>query len=101
MKIYHYPSATAEKRINAIIDRGLTFRKKDYQAVLRICEDVRQNGDDAVVQYARRFDCPGLSVASLKVSAEELKAARRELTQLRQENEILKKAAAYFAKESL
>jgi len=33
--------------------------------------------------------------------AEELKAARRELTQLRQENEILKKAAAYFAKESL
>ena len=33
--------------------------------------------------------------------AEELKAARRELVQLRMENEILKKAAAYFAKESL
>jgi transposase len=33
--------------------------------------------------------------------AEELKAARRELARLRQENEILKKAAAYFAKESL
>ena len=33
--------------------------------------------------------------------AEELKAARRQLAQLRQENEILKKAAAYFAKESL
>ena len=33
--------------------------------------------------------------------AEELKAARRELTQLRLENEILKRAAAYFAKESL
>ena len=33
--------------------------------------------------------------------AEELKAARRELAQLRMENEILKKAAAYFAKESL
>lgn len=33
--------------------------------------------------------------------AEELKTARRELAQLRQENEILKKAAAYFAKESL
>ena len=33
--------------------------------------------------------------------AEELKAARRELTQLRLENEILKKAVAYFAKESL
>ena len=33
--------------------------------------------------------------------AEELRAARRELAQLRLENEILKKAAAYFAKESL
>jgi len=33
--------------------------------------------------------------------AEELKAARRELARLRQENDILKKAAAYFAKESL
>jgi len=33
--------------------------------------------------------------------AEEFKTARRELAQLRQENEILKKAAAYFAKESL
>ena len=33
--------------------------------------------------------------------AEDLKAARRELAQLRLENEILKKAAAYFAKESL
>ncbi len=33
--------------------------------------------------------------------AEELKAARRELVQLRLENEKLKKAAAYFAKESL
>jgi len=33
--------------------------------------------------------------------AEELKTARREVAQLRQENDILKKAAAYFAKESL
>ena len=33
--------------------------------------------------------------------AEELKAVRRELARLRQENDILKKAAAYFSKESL
>ena len=34
-------------------------------------------------------------------AAEELKAARKELAELRLENEILKKAAAYFARESL
>jgi transposase len=33
--------------------------------------------------------------------AEELKALRKQVAQLRLENEILKKAAAYFAKESL
>jgi transposase len=33
--------------------------------------------------------------------AEELKALRKQLAQLRLENEILNKAAAYFAKESL
>jgi transposase len=34
-------------------------------------------------------------------SAEELKGLRREVSELRLENEILKKAAAYFARESL
>jgi transposase len=33
--------------------------------------------------------------------AEEMKSLRKELSRLRMENEILKKAAAYFAKESL
>ena len=33
--------------------------------------------------------------------AEEMKALRKEVKRLRLENEILKKAAAYFAKESL
>jgi transposase len=33
--------------------------------------------------------------------AEELKTLRKQMAQLRLENEILKKAAAYFAKESL
>ena len=34
-------------------------------------------------------------------AADELKQLRREITQLRMENDILKKAAAYFAKESM
>lgn len=35
------------------------------------------------------------------LEAEEMKRLRREVSDLRVENEILKKAAAYFAKESL
>lgn len=42
-----------------------------------------------------------LPQAGAASSADELKELRREVSQLRMENDILKKAAAYFAKESL
>lgn len=79
MKIYRYPSEAAEKRVAAIADRGLSFRKKDYQAVSRILEDVRRNGDSAVLKYANRFDAPGLTTGSIKVTAKELSAASKKV----------------------
>jgi len=75
MKIYNYPSKTAEKKVSAIVSRGLSFSKKDYQIVNRILEDVRRRGDEAVIDYARRFDAPRMTLKSLKVSAKELNAA--------------------------
>ncbi|MBW2656657.1 MAG: histidinol dehydrogenase [Deltaproteobacteria bacterium] len=79
MKIYHYPSKAAAKRVTTIVNRGLTFRKKDYQAVARILDDVRRNGDDAVIKYANRFDAPKLTVGSIKVTAREMQAAIKKL----------------------
>jgi histidinol dehydrogenase len=77
MKIYNYPSKTAESKVDAIINRGLSFRKKDYQTVSRILDDVRRNGDEAVLKYARRFDAPKLTLKSIKVTAKELAAASK------------------------
>jgi histidinol dehydrogenase len=77
MKIYTYPSTAAEKRLAAIVNRGLSFRKNDYLTVSRILEDVRRNGDEAVIKYARRFDAPNLSVDSMKVSAKETASASK------------------------
>jgi histidinol dehydrogenase len=79
MKIYTYPSTIAEKKVSAIINRGLSFRKKDYQAVNRILDDVRRNGDEAVIKYARRFDAPNLTPASLRVSTGEMAAASKKV----------------------
>lgn len=79
MKIYHYPSPVAEKRVSAIVNRGLNFKQKDYQAVSRILEDVRRNGDDAVIKYANRFDAPKLTVDSIKVTAREMEAALKKV----------------------
>jgi histidinol dehydrogenase len=75
MKIYNFPSKTAERKISATINRGLSFRKKDYQTVNRIIEDVRRHGDEAVLKYARQFDAPGLGLNSVEVSTEELDSA--------------------------
>jgi histidinol dehydrogenase len=79
MKIYTYPSKAAENKVSAIVNRGLSFRKKDYQTVNRILDDVRQHGDKAVLKYARQFDAPGLSLKSLKVSSAEMAAATKKV----------------------
>jgi histidinol dehydrogenase len=77
MKIYHYPSTSAEKRVSEIVRRGLSYRKKDINAVARILEDVRRNGDEALIKYANRFDSPAMTVASIKVTAKEQEAASK------------------------
>jgi len=79
MKIYHYPSPAAEKKVSAIINRSLNFKRKDYQAVSRILEDVRRNGDEAVIKYANRFDAPKLTVESIKVTTGETAAALKKV----------------------
>ena len=57
----------------------------------------------SVAQWIEQFRVTGeLPPAGQGVpEAEELKALRKETKRLQLENEILKKAAAYFAKESL
>jgi histidinol dehydrogenase len=77
MKIYLYPSNAAEKRVAAIIDRGLSYTRKDYQAVVRMLDDVKKNGDNAVIQYTNRFDAPTLTAGQLEVTDREMKAARK------------------------
>lgn len=77
MKIYKYPSKSAEKRVASIANRGLDVKKKDVAYVTRILEDVRKNGDKALIQYARQFDSPRLTIAALKVTSGEIKAAAK------------------------
>lgn len=77
MKIYTYPSKSAETRLRAIEQRTTAFRKKDIAQVNRIVEDVRKHGDDAVIRYVNRFDAPRLDIGSLRVSDSEFKLAGR------------------------
>ena len=71
MKIYRYPSKSAEKKIASIVNRGVAFKKKDVSSVTRILEDVRKNGDRALIKYTNRFDASGLTIGLMKVSRQE------------------------------
>jgi histidinol dehydrogenase len=79
MQIYRYPSAAAEKKMNAIIDRTIDFRKADVQAVTRILNDVKRNGDRALIQYCQKFDAPHMSIEALAVTPEEMAAAGKKV----------------------
>jgi histidinol dehydrogenase len=75
MKIYYYPSNSAELRVNSIVNRGLRYKKKDLSEVNRIVQDVKKNGDQALIKYTNLFDAPNLKVESLKVTDRELQGA--------------------------
>jgi len=103
MKIYDYPSKAAEKRLAAIVNRGLGYRKKDLSAVEKIIEDVRKNGDLSLVEYVNRFDSPGLKVHSLRVSATEIDAAKKQVGRpfMRALNRAFVQIEAFHKEQSL
>jgi len=76
MKILRYPSAAADKKMKTIIGRGIDFRKADVQAVTRILNDVKRNGDSALIRYCQAFDSPPMTIETLAVTPEEMAAAR-------------------------
>jgi len=57
----------------------------------------------SIREWVKKFRASGELPPAARVvpDAEEMKKLRKEVSQLRMENAILKKAAAYFAKESL
>jgi len=79
MQIYTYPSKTAEKRLQAIENRTIDFRKKDVTAVNRILQRVKKEGDAALVDYTRQFDSKRVTRASLRVSSQEIDAAKEQV----------------------
>jgi histidinol dehydrogenase len=64
MKILHPTSAGLQK----IYDRNLYARKKHIEEKVRhIIEDIKINGDDALIKYTRRFDKVKLTQKQIKV----------------------------------
>ena len=75
MKIFDYPSTEAEKRVQDTIDRGLGFSKEDHENVQAYLDDVKERGDEALVEYTNRFDSAAVTLENLKVTAQEFDEA--------------------------
>ncbi len=75
LKIHRYPSNAAQRKLNAIARRSLSFRQKDTREVARIIARVQKEGDQALIDYTRRFDAPRLKAGQLTVPPAEIKQA--------------------------
>lgn len=81
MSILNYPSEEAENKIKEIIDRGLGFSDEEQESVLSILDNVKKNGDKALMEYTNKFDSPKLQIDALKVSPEEFEKAESEVSE--------------------
>ncbi|MDF3128900.1 histidinol dehydrogenase [Kiritimatiellaeota bacterium B1221] len=85
---------------SAVVTRFLSRPAIDAsaEAVARpILEEIRQEGDGAVIRYAQKFDTPELAVSGLKVSKKEIAAARKSVDRdfLKQAREADKRIFAF------
>lgn len=68
-------SDEGQVKIAQLRDRFQLADPKCREAVAAILADVKARGDEALVEYTRKFDAPALTVEHLRVSDEELRHA--------------------------
>jgi len=77
MKILKQSSAGIQR----LFERGIYARKKHVEERVRqIIEDVKLNGDDALIKYTKRFDKVKLASRQLRVAESEISGAFQNIT---------------------
>ena len=72
---------TSGKEFNKLNNRNYTCSKKITNKVSRIIDDIRREGDKALIRYTRRFDRVKLKPRQLKVSVREVNGAYQDIEQ--------------------
>ncbi len=75
IRIEKYATSQGKKTMAALQDRFALADATCRQTVTDILEQVRSQGDDAVVEYTRKFDAPQMEKAQLRVSEQEFDQA--------------------------
>jgi len=70
---------TSSSQFQKLIDRNGSQKKRIYETVRRIVDDVRLHGDDAVAKYTKKFDKIKLQPKEFKVTEREISRAYGEI----------------------
>jgi len=87
---FSYPSWEAETFLKKLAERGAEADENIKTQVLEILNNVRSRGDEALLEYTRRFDFPDATLESLEVKESEIENAYRAVSS--EFLEILRKA---------
>lgn len=68
-------SAAGREKITTLSGRFQGSDDSCREVVAAIIKDIISRGDEAVLEYTRKFDCPDMTLAGLKVSREEIDQA--------------------------
>jgi transposase len=96
----HYPAEVRERAVRLVLDHQGEYRSQ-WEAIVSIASKIGC-GSESLRRWVRRAERdsgarPGLT----SDERERIKALERENRELRQANEILRKASAYFAQAEL
>ncbi|QJA06998.1 histidinol dehydrogenase [Thermosulfurimonas marina] len=80
VRIFKAGSVPGKRLVERLKRRGQKIPARLERGVRRILAEVRRRGDEALVDYTRRFDCPNFEVAQLRVREEEIFEAYREVS---------------------
>ncbi len=68
-------SPRGREGFSALLNRQFEIPEEIEASVREIIADVRENGDQALVEYTKRFDCPDFDASMLPVGEEEITRA--------------------------
>jgi histidinol dehydrogenase len=75
LRVEHYTDPQGKKAMAELRDRFVLADAACCQAVTDILSRVRTDGDDAVVEYTRKFDAPQMEKNNLRVTEQEFSQA--------------------------
>ena len=70
-----YSGSDVDKKVREITSQQIFFDRKKEEQVRAIVDDVRDNGDAAVIKYTKKFDGVAMKADEMKVTSKEINDA--------------------------